>query len=528
MNKFTFYSLVSYKHHIYILYGDLCDIGAITRISCSIVNLLPFRIHEVLFFSPRGFNNDFKSTNPYNMCGFFYFIQGVKGMNPFGWFEKRNADEITTESTSYNNDAEILGSLLGKETITEEMVMKIPTAKKCVDTITKTIAQMPVYLYKENADGSIVKVLDDGDEDNKYNRVCLLNDESNDYTVGINLKQHIAKDVLLHGASYTKIKFVGNKVLSLHPINATSITVDKRIKNGYDIVGADIKLNFTENGAFNTVTKKQAKYKAHDFIIVTNDHADGLNGNGALKHGENIFRLALSEMEYTTNYFETGALPVGLLYSEDGKVLNQKERDSLKSAWQRLYSGAKNAFKTVVLPTGIKYQPMAQPTLATENMRNAFADDICKVFNVPYGMISTDGKQYQSLAQNNKAFLTNTLSPIIGAMESAFDKALLLEKEKDDGYFFRFDTSELLRATKKEQVEMVALGLEKGIFTINDGRAMLDLPPIDDDVFMWNLSSVLYNPKTGEMKVPNMGLIDDKKQSPNLSKEEVKQNEQNN
>ncbi|GAB6415576.1 phage portal protein [Bacillus cereus] len=434
-------------------------------------------------------------------------------MGLFDWLEKRSADGTVTESTSYTD---ALSSLLSKETITEEKVMKIPTAKKCVDTITKTIAQMPVYLYKENADGSIVRVL----EDDKYNRVRLLNDESNDYTLGINLKRHIAKDVLLHGKSYTKIEFVGNNVLSLHPINATSITVNKRIKNGYDVVGADILLNSTENGAFNTVAKKQPIYKAHDFIIVTNDYADGLSGIGALKHGENIFRLALAEMEYTTNYFETGALPVGILYSEDGRHLNDKEKNSLREAWQRLYGGVKNAFKTVVLPSGMKYQPMAQPMLATENMRNSFADDICKVFNVPYGMISTDGKQYQSLAQNNKSFLTNTLSPIIGAMESAFDKALLLESEKDKGYFFRFDTSELLRATKKEQVEMVALGLEKGIFTINDGRAMLDLPPIDDDVFMWNLSSVLYNPKTGEMKVPNMGLIDDKKESPKVLESE--------
>jgi len=434
-------------------------------------------------------------------------------MGLFDWLEKRSADGTVTQSTSYNNEAEALGSLLGIEAITEDKVMRIPTAKKCVDKIAGTIAQMPVYLYKENADGSIERVLND-------NRVHLLNHEPNDYTKGINLKRNMAKDTLLYGASYTKINFAGNTILDLHPIKTTSVTVNKHIRNDYEVVGADILLNTSENGTFKSITKKQPKYKAHDFIIVTNDCSDGLTGTGALKHGEDIFRLALSEMEYTTNYFETGALPIGVLYSEDGKVLNQKERDSLKAAWQRLYGGAKNAFKTVVLPSGMKYQPMAQPMLATENMRNSFADDICKIFNVPEGTISTGGKQYQSLAQNSKEFLTTTLSPIIGAMESAFDKALLLESEKDKGYFFRFDTSELLRATKKEQVEMVALGLEKGIFTINDARAMLDLPPIDDDVFMWNLSNVLYNPKTGEMKVPNMGLIDDKKESPKVLESE--------
>lgn len=438
-------------------------------------------------------------------------------MNFFGLFEKRNAEETVTHSTSYNDNADVLGSLLGTEEITEEKVMKISTAKKCLDLITNTIAQMPVYLYKENADGSIERVLDD-------NRVNLLNHEPNDYTNGFTLKQHIAKNTVLHGASYTKIESAGNKILSLHSIDTTSITVNKYIKNGYRTVGADISISTSKNGAINSVTKKQPKYKAYDFIITAMNESDGLTGVGVLKHGQEIFELALSEMKHSKHYFKTGALPIGILQSENGVNLNEKQRESIKENWQKLYGGVENSYKTVLLPSGLKYQQLSQPTLPTQENRNSFAMDIHKVFNMPDGMISTEGTKYQSLEQNNKAFYTTTLSPIIGVMESAFDKALLLESEKDDGYFFRFDTSELLRATKKEQVEMVGLGLEKGIFTINDGRKMLDLPPIDDDVFMWGLQHVLYNPKTGEMKVPNMGLTKDK-QSSNLSKEEVKQNE---
>jgi hypothetical protein len=102
--------------------------------------------------------------------------------------------------------------------------------------------------------------------------------------------------------------------------------------------------------------------------------------------------------------------------------------------------------------------------------------------------------------------LKHCLSPIIGSIENSADKSLLLEKEKEEGYFFRFDTSELLRATEKERIEAAELGLRSGLFRINEARGKLDLPGIDDNVFMWNLASVLYNPETGEMKVPNMGV----------------------
>ena len=58
------------------------------------------------------------------------------------------------------------------------------------------------------------------------------------------------------------------------------------------------------------------------------------------------------------------------------------------------------------------------------------------------------------------------------------DKALLLEAEKEKGLFFRFDTSELVRATEKERVDAVVAGVNGGIFTLNEGRSKFDLPPL--------------------------------------------------
>ncbi|EEL90737.1 hypothetical protein bcere0030_53180 [Bacillus cereus AH1273] len=102
-------------------------------------------------------------------------------------------------------------------------------------------------------------------------------------------------------------------------------------------------------------------------------------------------------------------------------------------------------------------------------------------------------------------FLKHTIAPILVALEQAFDRQLLTTREKKvKGYYFRFDVSELLRATEKERTEAIALGLEKGLLTINEAREKLDLPNIKKDVFMWGLNHVLYNPKTNEMNVPNM------------------------
>ncbi|XBO88458.1 phage portal protein [Bacillus paranthracis] len=130
--------------------------------------------------------------------------------------------------------------------VTEDNVLKIPSAKACIDIISDTVASLPIKLYKEHKDGSVEPILID-------ERLKLLNEEPNDFTKGHDLKKHMAKDFVLHGASYVAKVEAGNKILELHPLDARSIVVNARIKDGWRIVGADILLTTSESGAINEV-----------------------------------------------------------------------------------------------------------------------------------------------------------------------------------------------------------------------------------------------------------------------------------
>jgi len=387
-------------------------------------------------------------------------------------------EERSTYNTMEVDGAFSLDSLLITDAVTEEKILKIPTARSCVDLITSSIAQMPVYLYKESKDGKIEKVED--------NRIHLLNHEANDFLNGYALKKHIAKDYLLHGSSYVSIIEAGNTVLELHPLMSKAVVVNKRVKNGYRTVGADIFLSNSETSALSEGNRYQTKFKPHELMITLQDTHDGLTGHGVIKHGQDIFRQALSESEYTQNLYENGALPLGLL--KTNARLNEKQVGALRAAWQKLYGGVKNAAKTVVLQEGMEYQALSMnpSEIQMSETRKATNSEICKLFNVPESMISIAANKYGSLEQNQLHFLKHTLAPIIVAMESSMDRALLLESEKDSGYFFRFDTSELVRSTEKERVDTVVSAVQGGLFTINEGRAKFDLPAIEngDDVLL--------------------------------------------
>jgi HK97 family phage portal protein len=365
-----------------------------------------------------------------------------------------------------------LDSLLSTDAITEDKVMSIPTARACLDLISSTIAQMPVYLYQEMPDGSIEKVDD--------KRIKLLNHEANAFLNGYNLKKNMVKDYVLYGAAYVAKYEAGNTILELNPIPARSVVVQKRVQNGYRIVGADILVSGTESGAQNAYgNQAPVKFKPHELVIALQNSHDGLTSIGLIKEGQDIFKQALSEAVYTQNLYERGALPLGLLKTE-GR-LNETQATSLRDAWRNLYGGVKNSAKTVVLQEGMTYEALSMKPneIQMTDTRKATSSEICKLFNVPESMISTAANKYGSIEQNQLHFLKHTLSPIVTAFEAAMDKTLLLESEKGSGYFFRFDTSEIVRATEQERVASTVAGIQGGLFTINEARAKFDLPNIE-------------------------------------------------
>jgi HK97 family phage portal protein len=150
-----------------------------------------------------------------------------------------------------------------------------------------------------------------------------------------------------------------------------------------------------------------------------------------------------------------------------------------EEAFANKYGGFENAGKIPILQEGMTYQELQSKVLDGINERNSINEEICKLFGVPVNKIMPkNGASGRSLEQDNKAFLQDCLNPVIIALEEAINYTILSEKEKEDGYYFRFDTSEMLRATEKERIESLVLASGGAFLTINEARAKMDLPPI--------------------------------------------------
>lgn len=59
-------------------------------------------------------------------------------------------------------------------------------------------------------------------------------------------------------------------------------------------------------------------------------------------------------------------------------------------------------------------------------------------------------------------FLQYSISPIIAIIETMFNRSLLLNEEKEQGYFFKFNTDDVLKSTQEERYNALHTGLMQG------------------------------------------------------------------
>lgn len=363
------------------------------------------------------------------------------------------------------------------ELISEDEALQIPSVRAAVELISNSISTLPIYLYQEAANNDITKIEED-------DRIDRLNHDANKFDTAQTIKKLVVKDYLLHGKA-----FIYKKDSSLHYLEAKNIRQEI----------------FTEDNI--TVSRKEYEYiglnesvkiNEEDLIVIDSGQP------GILVDGGKILQNARQQIEYSTSLLTNSAVPVGMLKA--ASRLTQTAIDRLRRNFEGIFSGAKNSGRTLILEEGLQYEPISlkpDELQLTEASKQTISE-IARLFNIPESLINSDANKYASLEQNTVQFLQNTLLPIITQIESSFDKYLLSDIEKQLGYYFRFDTSEIIRTTEKEKIETVAKGLREGLFSFNEARAKLDLPKADKDFRLLSIGSVMkYD--DGQMVFLNLG-----------------------
>lgn len=389
-------------------------------------------------------------------------------LNLLGIEEVRADETVESNDDVVSHDDPLLQAVVTSKRITEDEAMNIPSVASSVNFISFVVSTLEVKLKKVLQD----KEGNDKIEEIKNDYRCkLINDDSQDTLNGTQLKKAIVKDYLLNGNSYLYINRSSLGVTSLHYVDSSEISIVREPDPIFKKYNLMVRAN---------------KYLPLDFVKITRNTKDGIEGKGIVEENNMLLATALANMKYEQKLIGTGGNKKGFLMAK--KKLSDEVMTKLKNAWNKLYSS--NEENVIVLNDGIEFKESSQTFVEmqmNENKKSNIAD-IKSIFN---------------LGDDRKENILNAVLPILNDIECALNKDLLLESEKDT-FYFTFETEDLLRGDIKERYEAYKLAVEAGILTKNEIRFKEGFEKIDGlDIVGLSLGDVIFDIKTGQYYVPN-------------------------
>ena len=211
--------------------------------------------------------------------------------------------------------------------------------------------------------------------------------------------------------------------------------------------------------------------------VVRPGHIRGVSRVDALKTN---WGLAVALENYAATFFGSGTQTSGII-EFPGNLTGEQARN-LQEGFDARHRGWGKAHRTAIISAGAKYTPTSVENDKAQflDSRRLAVEDIARAFNIPPNLLGVQGSfTYASVEQNNQAFVTHTLRPILQKLESAFSP-LLARQSGGERAFIKFNLDALLRADVNTRMSAYSTGLQAGFLTINDVRRLEDLPPIDD------------------------------------------------
>jgi HK97 family phage portal protein len=174
-------------------------------------------------------------------------------------------------------------------------------------------------------------------------------------------------------------------------------------------------------------------------------------------------------------FFANASQPGGILTAPGAIGDNTALR--LKATWETNFTGA-NAGRVAVLGDGLKYERLALTSVEAQLIEQLkwTAEVVCSTFHVPPYKIGLGAMPTNNNVQAlNVEYYSQCLQSLIEAAELCFDEGL--EMAADLGV--EFDVENLLRMDSVTQMNVLKEGIGAAIYSPNEARAKLDLPPVE-------------------------------------------------
>lgn len=392
-------------------------------------------------------------------------------------FFRRKQPEIRADTPESNgqklNILEILFGIEGE--LTREAAVQIPTVSACIQKVADVVSRLPVKLYQMR-NGKVYEITDD-------DRLKLLNKDNGDTLSVVDMWKSVIEDYYVGGGGWIFINSDGMKTKSLHYVSDSDISYQTNNEPIFK--------------AFYVLVRGQ-KYYDFQFIRILRKTKDGYTNIPIQQDNQKILSAAYNSLKLENLMSANGGCKPGFLKSKNR--LSAEAIQNIKDGYKKLYaSDQNNESKIVVLNDGIDFQEIASTAAELQLNENKRANsiEVCKIFGFPHTVI--DG----NMSESDKEQFISSVIAVLNQIETALDLYLLTEAEKENGFYFAFDTKEITRGSMLQRYQAYEIGLRNRFIQVDEVRKEEDFDPIGFNFVTLGLGDILLNPETKEVYTPN-------------------------
>jgi HK97 family phage portal protein len=214
--------------------------------------------------------------------------------------------------------------------------------------------------------------------------------------------------------------------------------------------------------------------------LMINPDATGFVGRGVITFARETFGRQLAARKTQSRFFAQGFMPAA--YVQMPGELNAEARKKVRQAYEETLSGSANAYRLAVFDSRItKFEAINIQLKDAQFLESIDATDrdICNFFGLSEHMLNRGKEAYNSNEQKYIEYLQGTLDSFLVPWEEAA-RIRWLSVEEQTNTYFRFVRESLLRMDSKARGESMAIRIQNGMMTPNEGREKDDMSAYPD------------------------------------------------
>ena len=345
----------------------------------------------------------------------------------------------------------------------KELAMKIAAVYRCVDVVSKGVAQLPLVIKRKEDDYFVL------DNNDIWGLTYLLQLRPNSRLSAFEFKKSIMIQILIgNGNAYIYPKWGTDGYDELILLSPGSCTFDV-YSNTYVVS--------------DPINKIYRTFDADEIIHLKNLSLDGgYTGVSTLQYASRTLAISANADSANVESFKSRGTLSGFVSGKSSAIGFGSIQDSqLQGVADNIEKQLASGKKIFNLPGEMSFNQISLSPADIQLLETKTFNvlDICRFFGVhPDKVFAQQTTNYKASEMSQVAFLTDTLQPVLTQIENEL-QIKLIPRELAMDYKIDFDIEPLLQTDLLTQADYINKTISAGVKTVNQWRKKFGQTPVE-------------------------------------------------